>query len=595
MSYLIPITNLFYKWMYYFDTQNIYHRMFGWYIFAGLNGLSIIALFLFVVMQRHSISRYKRITLSLFLIFPFIGIALQALHLGISFTHLGMAISTIALLIEYMIEWSNSEKSINDFNEQKKILRLIEGYVLIMILCMSAAVMSCVISVYTVSNKESEHCSISLAHKVSETVDSILVEPINVSKTMAQTPVIIDALSQEQMKGTELEQKMISFMNHIQNEYGYQMVFVASEHSKAYYTYKGFSRYMDVEGYRDAWYNEFKDRNIPYELNVDTDKDIDMTLSLFVNTEVRDEKGELIGVCGVAMPMDQLIDILSSDETKYNLSISVINKEGLVQVGTKKDRIEKEYLDITYLNNLDDSEFNYNRNKSEAILVKQVKGQDWYLVIEDKNPDKINVIPVIMPGVIIYLIGIAVMILFAIWFGLHEKKRNIALHSSRKKAETDCLTSLKNRYSMEIHSEEIDENGFPEHFSFAMIDVNGLKTVNDTIGHAAGDELIIGAAKCLSDVFFECGEVYRVGGDEFVAMCICNDEKMEALVHDLEKKIEGWRGDLVKELSISIGVASHKRYPECSIFELARAADKLMYQNKDAYYLRTGKERRKRR
>ena len=65
-----------------------------------------------------------------------------------------MAISAIALLIEYMIDWSSNEKSLYDFNEPKKIIRVIESYFLIMIFCVSAAVMSCVISVYTVSNKE---------------------------------------------------------------------------------------------------------------------------------------------------------------------------------------------------------------------------------------------------------------------------------------------------------------------------------------------------------------------------------------------------------------------------------------------------------
>ena len=53
-----------------------------------------------------------------------------------------------------------------------------------------------------------------------------------------------------------------------------------------------------------------------------------------------------------------------------------------------------------------------------------------------------------------------------------------------------------------------------ENFVYASIDVNGLKIVNDEIGHAAGDELIKGAADCMTKAFGSYGKVYRTGGDE---------------------------------------------------------------------------------
>ena len=51
-----------------------------------------------------------------------------------------------------------------------------------------------------------------------------------------------------------------------------------------------------------------------------------------------------------------------------------------------------------------------------------------------------------------------------------------------------------------------------------MMDLNGLKEANDNIGHEAGDELIIGASKCMDNAFSGLGRTYRVGGDEFVAL-----------------------------------------------------------------------------
>lgn len=590
---LIPISNIFYKWMYYFDGQNVYHRMFGWYVYIGVIELAVITLVSLVVVQRHSIPGQKRLTLYVFLISPSVGMALQSFNPGIPFVHLGLAIGTLAVLAGYLIDWLNRQKGKTDISEARKTFWMIESVFLVLILCISAAVISSIVSVKTMSNKESEQSSLSLAHMVSETVNGAISEPISVSRTMAQSPAIIDALSQKNLEGSSQEKEMLSFMKRIQKEYGYQMIFVASERSKAYYTYEGFSRYMNVVGdIKDAWYNKFKDRNVRYELNIDEDKDNDMSLAIFVNMEVRGQKNELLGVCGVAMSMDALLNMLSSYETKYNLSISLTNKKGLIQINTEKERIEKENLDTRYLSKRTAREFTYHRSLTKAVLTKYMDGLDWHLVVEDNNPDKINIIHLIAPSVIIYFIGIVFMLLFAVLFGIHEKKRNRDLQTSRDKAETDGLTNLKNRYAMEQYIEEIERNGFPEHFYYAMIDVNGLKSVNDTLGHMAGDELILGAVKCICDVFMKYGNVYRIGGDEFVAMCTCDDTEMEALIQELEKKTKKWRGHLVKELSVSIGVSSHSRYPEYSVWELAKEADRLMYQNKYDYYVRTGKKHR---
>ena len=51
-----------------------------------------------------------------------------------------------------------------------------------------------------------------------------------------------------------------------------------------------------------------------------------------------------------------------------------------------------------------------------------------------------------------------------------------------------------------------------------MSDVNGLKEANDTLGHEAGDELIIGSAECLEKSFEGINTIYRLGGDEFTVI-----------------------------------------------------------------------------
>lgn len=156
----------------------------------------------------------------------------------------------------------------------------------------------------------------------------------------------------------------------------------------------------------------------------------------------------------------------------------------------------------------------------------------------------------------------------------------------------DALTGLLNRRAYET---DIEARGYypkGKNFVYVSLDLNGLKTVNDNLGHEAGDELLRGAAECIKSCFGKYGKLYRVGGDEFVAMITANDEGMNSINSEFLFMMENWKGQRVSELSISYGHASKAEFPEMSIDELAQVADKRMYHNKAAYYSSRGIDRR---
>ncbi|MCR4589299.1 MAG: sensor domain-containing diguanylate cyclase [Lachnospiraceae bacterium] len=121
---------------------------------------------------------------------------------------------------------------------------------------------------------------------------------------------------------------------------------------------------------------------------------------------------------------------------------------------------------------------------------------------------------------------------------------------------------------------------------------NGLKQVNDTLGHSAGDELLSGATICMQSGFGPYGNVYRIGGDEFVALINVNEEMLAGILENAQRIMDNWKGRNVDKLSISIGYASHHRYPDLSIDALGKAADKMMYAVKEEYYQHHGGKRR---
>jgi len=161
----------------------------------------------------------------------------------------------------------------------------------------------------------------------------------------------------------------------------------------------------------------------------------------------------------------------------------------------------------------------------------------------------------------------------------------------QRRSYTDELTGFFNRraYEEEIAKLSNDKN---DNLVIVSIDVNGLKTANDTLGHAAGDELLRGTASCLKKGLEKYGKLFRTGGDEFIAILNIDEDKLETVKNKLNQTVSSWSGENIKEISLACGYVSASEYPDYSITELLRLADKLMYENKELHYSEIGAVRR---
>ena len=172
-----------------------------------------------------------------------------------------------------------------------------------------------------------------------------------------------------------------------------------------------------------------------------------------------------------------------------------------------------------------------------------------------------------------------------------QEKQNV--QKWMKKSNTDELTGFYNRHAYEADLEKIKNGELSDDFVYVSVDVNSLKLVNDSFGHYAGDELLAGAAECLKKCFGQYGKLYRIGGDEFIAMIFVNEEQLNELQTEIEEVTNKWSGNLVQSLAVSCGYAARKELKDKSIDEMAVLADQRMYEAKNAYYRRMGIERRK--
>ena len=154
----------------------------------------------------------------------------------------------------------------------------------------------------------------------------------------------------------------------------------------------------------------------------------------------------------------------------------------------------------------------------------------------------------------------------------------------------DPLTGILNRYAYE---EALRKADLSEDFVMFSIDINGLKRCNDSLGHMAGDELICGAATVIKETFKDYGHVYRIGGDEFMALIHVDQKTINKLTKTLEKKTIEWHGKEINELSLSVGYATVREFDHPSTDDLITAADQRMYKVKSDYYIARGLDRRR--
>lgn len=177
------------------------------------------------------------------------------------------------------------------------------------------------------------------------------------------------------------------------------------------------------------------------------------------------------------------------------------------------------------------------------------------------------------------------LILFCISMGANSVKTFTQVYRAAVKVDAlsvlvymDSLTGLKNRTAFleDIAKIEINEE---TDVTLAMYDVNNLKMINDTLGHLAGDSLLRHSAKAIKTSLYHEDEVYRIGGDEFIAILYHGrdfdgrspEERLLAVINKENHKT------LSYTLSIAYGFATFSGDKDNTLFETQARADEKMY------------------
>lgn len=147
--------------------------------------------------------------------------------------------------------------------------------------------------------------------------------------------------------------------------------------------------------------------------------------------------------------------------------------------------------------------------------------------------------------------------------------RRLVMDAALQEARQDSLTGALNRRAFD---HDLDEwSSIDKAFTLAVLDLDGLKTVNDAEGHAQGDKVLQVFAGTLAVELGKAASLYRVGGDEFILLSVSTEE--DALYEQVDvavlaaRQVSGLRG-------VSMGIAQSS---EASGPDLIELADRRMY------------------
>ena len=409
-------------------------------------------------------------------------------------------------------------------------------------------------SLSIMSQRNTRELSRMMAARIYDSISSELNEPVTLSLSMARNSFLIEELENEQnVPVEEITAEIQEYLAKIRNSFKYESVYVISDATRRYYNF---------------------------------DEQSHGTWAVFVDTAIRDDRGKFLGVCGVGMHMSQTHDLFLSLEKEHKVKILLIDTAGQIQVDTKGDDLLNEYENDLSLSPGGDYVY-HDLSGGRIAVSKYLEKLDWYLVVEsDGKAERGEYFNVILLNIASFLFVMLILILTLRIISM----RTLALANASLQ---DQDTQLLNRRAFEEEKANLMSTALEENFVYVTVDINGLKTANDTRGHAAGDELIRGTADCLRKCFGRFGKIFRIGGDEFAAMLHISEAQLDALREELDKAVDEWEGERIKKLSVSCGYASSREFPSVNIAELSQISDERMYAAKAEYYRTSGIDRRK--
>lgn len=179
------------------------------------------------------------------------------------------------------------------------------------------------------------------------------------------------------------------------------------------------------------------------------------------------------------------------------------------------------------------------------------------------------------------MLSISVMLSNIVVVQRREEQSHQQASVAHEAANTDPLTGVKSKHAYVSKEATLNDRlrtGGIQEFGIVVCDVNGLKQVNDNLGHKAGDEYICSACRLICQLF-KHSPVYRIGGDEFAVVLEGADfQDRERILADFNRQVEANRD--AGKVVVACGLSTYQPATDFEVHAIFERADALMYARK---------------
>jgi len=422
-----------------------------------------------------------------------------------------------------------------------------------------------------------------------------LVRPILISSMMSRDTFMRDWV----VNGENDPGQMTRYLDEVMTHYGAYTAFFVSNGTLTYYHAKGVLKQVKVDEPRDAWYFRVRDMADPYEINVDPDLANKDNLTFFINYKVYDYNNRFIGAAGVGLTVDAVIKLIDKYQQRYQRSVYFVDTFGRLvltgaeggpqgaQVGQTLGELDSMNGLVSQLPKPHSGSYEYSvQGQGHFLNVRFIPELNWYLFVDKREDGALSEIrqSLYLNLLICLIVTLTVLALLNRVIKRYQGK-------IQTQATLDSLTELPNRRGFDLLAAQAmhEAQREPRPLTALLLDLDHFKALNDTHGHLAGDQVLIGFARDLESCLRHSDIVCRWGGEEFIVLLKDTDGdngKMiaEKIRQHVARKRYAYHG---KELQLTVSIGLTTLQADDTLHTLLSRADQAMYRAKHSGRNRT--------
>ncbi|MHC8368173.1 sensor domain-containing diguanylate cyclase [Pseudomonas sp. ZT5P21] len=423
-----------------------------------------------------------------------------------------------------------------------------------------------------------------------------LVRPILISSMMSRDTFMRDWV----VNGEQNPEQMTRYLNEVMTHYGAYTSFFISNNNLTYYQAKGVLKKIRSDDPNDLWYFRVRDMQTPYEINLDPDTANNNRLTFFINYKVFDYNERFIGAAGVGLTVDAVIQLIDKYQQRYQRSVYFVDNFGRLVLtgadgGPDDARAGQSLSNLASMKTLllqlpkpHDGTYEYAEPDGQGhfLNVRFIPELNWYLFVDKREDGALSEIrhSLYLNLLICLLVTLIVLALLNRVFKRYQGQ-------IQAQATLDSLTELPNRRGFDLVAAQAmhEAQREPKPLTALLLDLDHFKALNDTYGHLAGDQVLIGFARDLKRCLRHSDIVCRWGGEEFIVLLKDTDGETGLMIAEkIRQYVEEQRyayNDQALKLTVSIGLTTLQ--PDDTLHSLLSRADHAMYRAKQSGRNRT--------